>query len=78
MAESREILIIRLNEARAALHQLLIGKSVVSISRGDSAGNSRSYQYSQADISQLRAYILELESLLGLGNGRRRPAGVRI
>lgn len=76
MADDRKLIEKWLLEAENALHDLLIGKSVVSISRGDSAGNSRSYQYSQANIAQLRAYIADLKGRLGLGSGRRRPAGV--
>lgn len=78
MADDRKLIEARLLEAEIALHQLMIGKSVVSLSRGDSAGNSRSYQYSQANIAQLKAYILELKGQLGLGSGRRRPAGVHL
>lgn len=75
---TREILTERLLEAEIALHRLLTGKATVSLSHGDSAGNNRSYQYSQADIKQLRTYIVELKSQLGLSTGRRRPAGVRL
>ncbi|WP_368750142.1 gpW family head-tail joining protein [Klebsiella aerogenes] len=78
MADNRKILEVRLLEAEMALHRLLTGTSVVSISRGDSAGNNRSYQYSQANISQLKAYIVELKGLLGMSTGRRRPAGVSL
>lgn len=78
MISLKQIWMNQLCEAEAALHQLIIGKSVVSISRSDSAGNSRTYQYSQADISQLRAYILQLRGKLGLGSSRLPPAGVRL
>ena len=78
MAEDRTIIEARLLEAGIALHQLLTGKSVVSLSRGDSAGNSRTYQYNQTNIGQLRAYIVELKGRLGLSTGRRRPAGVHL
>ncbi|EKS6403463.1 hypothetical protein NM534_004325 [Enterobacter hormaechei] len=74
----KETLLIRLAEAEAAYHRLMVGKQAVTISHGDSAGNSRSYQYSTAGISDLRAYIIELKSKLGLCTGRRRPAGVRL
>ncbi|MEZ2600763.1 gpW family head-tail joining protein [Kluyvera intermedia] len=76
MQIKREILLIQLLEAESALHQLMIGKSVISISRSDSAGNSRTYQYSQANIDMLRAYIVDLKGQLGVGGGRLRPAGV--
>ena len=75
---SREVLTERLLEAEIALHKLLTGRSTVSLSHGDSAGNNRSYQYSQASIEQLRTYIIELKSQLGLSTGRRRPVGVRL
>lgn len=78
MADNKTVITARLLEAEIALHQLMVGKSVVSISRGDSAGNSRTYQYSQANIAQLKAYILDLKGQLGLGSGRRRPAGVHL
>ncbi|MCS2152382.1 gpW family protein [Scandinavium goeteborgense] len=72
-----ELLRLQLLEAESALHQLMIGKSVVSLSRSDSAGNSRTYQYSQASIDQLRAYIIDLQTRLGIIRGRLAPAGVR-
>ncbi|CAI1718009.1 MULTISPECIES: gpW family protein [Serratia] len=77
MQMKKEILLAQLLEAEVALHQLMIGKSVVSISRSDSAGNSRTYQYSQANIDMLKAYIVDLKGRLGLGRGRLPPAGVR-
>lgn len=75
---SREVLTERLLEAEIALHKLLTGKSTVSLSHGDSAGNNRSYQYSQASIEQLRTYIIELEITARSEYGRRRPVGVRL
>ncbi len=78
MATEREVLTARLLEAEIALHKILTGKCAVSISHSDSAGNSRSYAYSQASIAQLRSYIAELKGQLGLNTGRRRPAGVRL
>ena len=74
----RITLLKRLKEAEEALHQLMIGKSAVSLSRGDAGGNSRSYQYAQADIPRLERYISQLKSRLGLCSSRRRPAGVRL
>lgn len=70
---SREVLTERLLEAEIALHKLLTGKSTVSLSHGDSAGNNRSYQYSQASIEQLRTYIIELKSQLGLSTDAVGP-----
>jgi hypothetical protein len=73
----RITLLKRLKEAEDALHQLMIGKAAVSLSRGDAGGNNRSYQYAQADIPRLERYISQLKSRLGLCSGRGRPAGVR-
>lgn len=53
----RDTLLRMLTEAEIALHKLMIGQSIVSLSRADSAGNNRSYQYSQANIAQLKTYI---------------------
>ncbi|ELY4673585.1 gpW family head-tail joining protein [Cronobacter dublinensis] len=74
----RITLLKRLKEAEDALHQLMIGKAAVSLSRGDGGGNSRSYQYAQADIPRLERYISDLKARLGLRSGRGRPAGVRL
>lgn len=62
-----------LNEARKALHQLLLGQKVVSVTK-----NGRQVQFSQTSIADLRNYILEIEIGLGLKTGRRPPAGVRL
>ena len=78
MTTEKETLLIQLAEAETAYHRLMVGKQAVTISHGDSAGNSRSYQYSTAGIADLRAYIIELKGKLGLNTGRRRPAGVRV
>ncbi len=58
-------------EARRALHELMIGRAVVSVGR-----NGRQVQYSRATIGELRQYIEELESVLGVSGRRRGPAGV--
>lgn len=62
-----------LDEARKALHQLLLGQKVVSVTK-----NGRQVQFSQTSIADLRNYILEIEIALGLKTGRRPPAGVRL
>lgn len=51
----------RLDEARAALHQLAIGKSVVSVQ--DSNGESVSF--GRTNINALRAYIRDLDAEVG-------------
>ncbi|HAW0919484.1 TPA: phage tail protein [Escherichia coli] len=58
-------------EARRALHELMIGRAVVSVGR-----NGRQVQYSRTTIGELRQYIEELESALGVSGRRRGPAGV--
>ncbi len=59
-------------EARRALHELMIGRAVVSVSK-----NGRQVQYSRATINELRLYIEEIESALGMP-GRHGPVGVRL
>lgn len=51
-----------LAEAKSALHQLRLGKAVVSIGYGD-----RRVQYSSPTIPTLQAYIAELENQCGTG-----------
>jgi hypothetical protein len=60
-------------EAEQALHALQIGKRIVSISK-----DGRQVQYSQATISELRFYIDEIRTALGLPSRRLPPAGVRL
>ncbi|ECC9579938.1 phage tail protein [Salmonella enterica subsp. houtenae] len=62
-----------LTEARQALHELLLGKRVVSVSK-----NGRQVQFTLINIADLRNYIAEIESGLGLPSRRRGPAGVRL
>lgn len=61
----------RLNEAKYALHLLLIGQQEVEVR--DS--NGESVRFSQANVSRLKSYIADLESeLAGLNPARaRRP-----
>jgi len=62
----------QLTEARAALHKLLTGRSVVSVQI-----DGVTTQYSQANLPALKSYIESLESDLGVKSTRRvRPAGV--
>ncbi|KAB8312283.1 phage tail protein [Erwinia endophytica] len=56
--------------ARAALHDLMTGKRVASVQK-----NGRSVTFTSATLSELKAYISELESELGVAVRRRRPAG---
>ncbi|WP_207621600.1 gpW family head-tail joining protein [Vibrio ziniensis] len=62
-----------LKEAETAYHKLQTGSLAVSIQKGD-----RRVDYSRANIHELRAYIDDLKSQLGISNVRRgRPAGAR-
>ena len=61
----------QLDEARAAYHKLLTGKSVVSINV-----DGVQTTYEKAQISSLKAYIESLEAALGATSTRRRPFGV--
>ena len=63
----------RLAEARAALHDLLMGKAVVQLRYSD----GETVEYAPQSIPALRAYIRDLEGECGGPGGvavRRRPA----
>lgn len=47
----------RLEEARIALHNLMLGKSAVSVTDQ----NGEKVDFKQTDVKKLQAYILELE-----------------
>ncbi len=51
-----------LNEARAAYHRLMIGEQVVEVRDQ----NGEMIRYSRSDADKLKAYIKELENLLGI------------
>lgn len=59
----------QLNEAREAYHKLLTGQSVVRIQR-----DGKTLEYKSVDKAALAAYIADLETRLGSGARRRRPA----
>ena len=63
----------QLDEAKAALHSLLIGRQAVKITNRD----GQAVEYQQSDIDSLKAYITTLETELGKTTNRRGPAGVR-
>ncbi|KAB0476516.1 MULTISPECIES: gpW family head-tail joining protein [Vibrio] len=61
-----------LQQAESAYHKLQTGSMAVSIEKGD-----RKVEFNRANIHELRAYIDDLRSQLGIGSvRRRRPAGV--
>jgi len=66
--EERADLTAKLVEARDALHQVALGAAVVSVRNAD----GREVQFNRASMPQLRAYVQELEGMLGQG-GRRGP-----
>lgn len=62
----------QLIEARTALHQLLTGQAMVSITR-----DGKKIDFSPANRGDLERYISHLEAMDGIGTGRRRgPARV--
>lgn len=65
--------ITELAEAQSALHALLTGKLAASVTK-----NGRRVEFELASLSELKNYIAELESELGIRNSRRGPVGVRL
>jgi hypothetical protein len=62
----------QLTEAEAALHKLLLGRQVVSVTIDGVETN-----YTQADLKALRQYVQSLKIELGVsGHGRVPPARV--
>jgi hypothetical protein len=54
----------RLAEAETALHEVVVGGKVATVS-----SNGRSVTYTQADVQELRRYIQGLRVALGRGTG---------
>lgn len=69
MATAEEIIAqkLKISEAEAALHRLLLGDKEVRVT----FGQSRSTQWSEAKIPDLRRYINELKDQLSAMEGRR-------
>lgn len=65
---------IHLDEARAALHKLITGRSAISVTHRD----GRRVEYTQANRRDLESYISSLEKSLGQSTRRRGPAGVTV
>lgn len=62
----------KLDEARDALHRLIVGKQAVTITY-----DGETVTYTAADEARLRRYILELEAQAGLRSlGRARSRAV--
>lgn len=65
-------LLEKLRQAEDAYHRYQTGTAVVELDK-----DGRSVKFNSANIHQLRNYIEELKSQLGMTNHRRRPpAGV--
>ena len=62
----------QLEQAKQALHELMIGKKAVKLQQ-----NGRSVEFQPADIQKLKSYIAELETNIGTSSRRRGPAGIR-
>ena len=58
----------KLDEAKEALHKLLIGQSVVEVGY-----EGERLKFTQTNIADLRAYIAQLEAELDPDGSRRRP-----
>jgi len=58
----------RLSEAEAALHKMLVGETVVRVTKPD--GSAVDFAVYDQGVTRLRAYIIELKSLLGQTGGR--------
>lgn len=61
----------QLDEARSALHQLMLGRRAVKVQK-----DGRTVEYTPATKRQLEDYIGQLEAALGTSTRRRGPAGV--
>ncbi|HDC2293524.1 TPA: gpW family protein [Salmonella enterica] len=59
-------------EARAALHDLMMGKRVATVQK-----DGRRAEFTATSVSDLKKYIAEMEASLKTGV-RRGPAGVRL
>lgn len=69
MATAQEIIAqkLKISEAESALHRLLLGDKEVRVT----FGQSRSTQWNEAKIPELRRYINELKDQLAIMEGRR-------
>lgn len=68
-----EELQIQLNEAKAALHKLIIGEKAVEVTKSDGS----KAKFTPAKIEQLRAYIASLEAEINGTTTVRKAIGIR-
>lgn|GEM_PF-4506568 len=73
MAETKEVLRSRLDEALAAKHKLLTKGGLTRIRHGE-----KWLEYRPAQLSELLKYIADLEAELGLEPSLRRTRSRRI
>lgn len=59
-----------LDAARAALHDLMTGKRVATVQK-----DSRRVEFTATSVADLKKYIADLESQIGISQRRRGPAG---
>lgn len=59
-----------LDAARAALHDLMMGKRVATVQK-----DGRRVEFTATSVADLKKYIAELESQIGITQRRRGPAG---
>lgn len=58
-----------LDAARAALHDLMMGKRVATVQK-----DGRRVEFTETSVSDLKKYIADLESQVGTTSRRRGPA----
>ncbi|HED3852415.1 gpW family protein [Enterobacter soli] len=58
-----------LDAARAALHDLMMGKRVATVQK-----DGRRVEFTATSVSDLKKYIADLESQIGTHSRRRGPA----
>lgn len=61
-----------LSEAQTALHELVTGAQVVSLSRGD-----QRLAFTAADVDKLKRHIRDIQIALGIAGSSSRPAVAR-
>lgn len=59
-----------LDAARAALHDLMMGKRVATVQK-----DGRRVEFTATSVTDLKKYIADLESQVGTSSRRRGPAG---
>lgn len=59
-----------LDAARSALHDLMTGKRVATVQK-----DGRRVEFTATSVADLKKYIADLESQVGMSQRRRGPAG---